>query len=80
MPIGLVNKYNAPKTILSEEWQEKRLRVTLCEGGRFAAACKREPRAVLMQGKIADYELEHGLLCIDIPDGKESTFIDIEFE
>ncbi|MEO6454625.1 MAG: Sip1-related alpha-galactosidase, partial [Ginsengibacter sp.] len=64
---GLVSKYNAPATILNEQWKGKEIAIQLYEGGSFKAYSKHIPLVVLVNGKKVDFTYEHQLLNFDIP-------------
>ncbi|HEX8314928.1 MAG TPA: Sip1-related alpha-galactosidase, partial [Flavisolibacter sp.] len=64
---GLVNKYNAPATIVKEEWKAKTVAVTLYEGGTFKAYSKLKPAKVLVNGKEQSFSYAGNLLSLDIP-------------
>jgi raffinose synthase len=50
--LGLTNKYNAPKTILSQDISQNEFTVTLPEGGTFGAYLPRAPRQVEVDGQV----------------------------
>jgi hypothetical protein len=49
--IGLINKYNAPKTITSQSLTANSMEVTLAEGGTFGAYLQKAPSRVEVDGK-----------------------------
>ncbi|MDD4923137.1 MAG: Sip1-related alpha-galactosidase, partial [Bacteroidales bacterium] len=48
--IGLVNKYNAPKTILSSNISDNKIEVRLLEGGLFKAVLPSKPKGAMVNG------------------------------
>ena len=66
--LGLTDKYNAPATILKEEWNNNKVAVTLYEGGTFKAYSQRRPSKIMLNGKVVpDYVLNDHQLTINIP-------------
>lgn len=67
--LGLVNKYNAPKTVLKQTLTDKELEVTLYEDGIFAAYLAKQPKQIAVDGVIQTpdkYTWENGLLKLNI--------------
>ena len=64
---GLVNKYNAPATILSEKWSGKDLAITLYEGGTFKAYSKAKPRKIVIENKEQSFSYINNMVTIDVP-------------
>ncbi|HTE23790.1 Sip1-related alpha-galactosidase [Flavitalea sp.] len=66
--LGLTDKYNAPATILKEEWKNNNISVTLYEGGTFKAYSKLKPSRILINGKpVREYLFQDNLLTLEIP-------------
>ncbi|HZL08644.1 MAG TPA: Sip1-related alpha-galactosidase [Prolixibacteraceae bacterium] len=61
--IGLVNKYNAPKTIVHSKIGKDKIEVQLVEGGIFKAILQSKPVLVMVNNiPIKDYSYENGIL------------------
>ncbi len=65
--LGLTDKYNAPGTVLKEAVAPGAIKGEVREGGAFAAAVKKRPRAVRIDGKEASYVLFGSLLTMEVP-------------
>ncbi|MEO6328107.1 MAG: Sip1-related alpha-galactosidase [Ginsengibacter sp.] len=66
--LGLTNKYNAPATILKEEWSSNKVTIVLYEGGMFKAYCNKRSLKITLNGKaISGYVLKNQELTINIP-------------
>jgi hypothetical protein len=68
-PLGLINKYNAPKTITRQSLTANALEVTLAEGGTFGAYLKKAPVRVEVDGKALtgqQYRYEGQLLSVEL--------------
>jgi hypothetical protein len=63
---GLVNKYNAPATIESEQWKGNTVSVRLFEGGMFKAYSFKRPRSVMVNGKETAFTFSEHLLQIEV--------------
>ena len=70
-PIGLVNKYNAPATVLESEQAADRLTVKVYEGGRIAVAAEHRPSGVLVDGTGHAFEYRDNLVLVEIQTGDE---------
>lgn len=77
-PLGLVNKYNAPATVLESEQAADRLTVKVYEGGRFAVAAERRPAGVLVDGKDHPFDYQNHLVVVDIEAGDQPAAHTIE--
>lgn len=65
--LGLTEKYNAPATVLKEDWSNRKVRVMLYEGGTFSAWSAKKPRKVLVNGKPVDgFRFHENLLTVAI--------------
>jgi hypothetical protein len=65
--LGLTNKYNAPATILNEEWKPKSIAITLYEGGLFKAYSNKKPSKIMVNGKhLTNYTYNNKDLSINI--------------
>ncbi len=65
--LGLTNKYNAPATVLNEEWKVGMVKIDLYEGGNFKAYCERAPSRITVNGKRKrEYTFTNHLLTIAI--------------
>jgi len=70
-PLGLIQKYNAPATILKIEKENRQINISLHEGGAFEAYCAEKPILIAVNGKrINEFEYKNGILHVDIPDIK----------
>ena len=76
--LGLVNKYNAPATLLKSTVSAKSIDATLYEGGRFAAVAATAPRSVKVDGKETPFTYAGKLLSVDIPVGGERKDVRVE--
>jgi len=65
-PIGLINKYNSAATLLSVKRFSNDIKVTLYEGGIFAAAAKQRPKAIKVDGKMHSFDYKNGLVKVNI--------------
>jgi raffinose synthase len=66
-PIGIVDKLIAPKTI--EWWKREgnRVKVSLKQGGNFAAYCEELPISVKVRDKNLNFEYKDGWLSVNVP-------------
>jgi Alpha-galactosidase len=65
--IGLVNKYNAPKTILNSKVENNKIEVNLMEGGTFKALLPSKPVSILANDvPVKNYTFENGVLTANI--------------
>lgn len=64
---GLTNKYNAPATIVGEEWAGRQVMVRLYEPGTFKAYATKSPRRVSVKGEALKFSFENNLLTVEIP-------------
>jgi hypothetical protein len=70
--LGLTNKYNAPATILNEEWKPKSIAITLYEGGLFKAYSIKKPSKIMVNGKqVTNYTYNNKELAINIAKQKK---------
>ena len=68
--IGLVNKYNAPKTIVSSQIRKNKVELTLQEGGTFKAFLPSMPVLVTVNDTLLeDYMFEKGIFTAEISSG-----------
>jgi hypothetical protein len=65
--IGLVDKYNAPASVLSSMISKKEIIATVYEGGRFAAVVSGRPAGVSVAGRTIPYTLKDALLLVTLP-------------
>jgi hypothetical protein len=77
--IGLVNKYNAPASLLEVSNTSTKVSATLYEGGTFAAIVISQPKKVKVNGAIAEYSYTNNLLTIEIPVKEKNCKVEIEF-
>ena len=80
--IGLINKYNAPATILSQNLGKDKFQVTVADFGKFAAVIPKEPKSVLCDGKQMDFNYKNKLLTVEIlrEQTRRNHKIEIEWE
>jgi len=65
--IGLLNKYNSPKTILSFNIEKERILVKLNESGLFGAVLPHIPQKVFLNGELfKDYTFQDGVFKMTI--------------
>jgi raffinose synthase len=81
---GLIDKYNAPKTILRQVLGKKEIRALLVQGGDFAAVLPKAPKAVFVDGigQPEDaYSFSRGFFEIRLPSkgGRENVEIQIAY-
>jgi hypothetical protein len=77
--LGLVNKYNAPATIVSEKWNGRKVLLTLYEGGYFKAYCKTKPRNIMIGQNVATFTYRDGIVAVDVPAALRKPVITIVF-
>ena len=65
--IGLINKYNAPSTIINETIDGEKATIELYEGGKFAAYMAKVPKGVLLGDQKLIYTYKDGLLEVEVP-------------
>jgi raffinose synthase len=76
--LGLINKYNGPKTIKKETIDDKSVKIELYEGGTYAAYSERKPSSVATEeGKLLNFTFKNGLLKVEVP--LEVTKLKINF-
>lgn len=79
--IGLVNKYNAPKTILSSKIDKKRIEVHLIEGGTFKAIVPKKPVSVLFNNvPVNNFNYDDKLFTVDLKsENSENSILILNF-
>ena len=75
--IGLIDKYNAPATLLRSSVKEGVISALLYEGGRFAAVGPRAPLSVTAGGLEVPFTYDGGLIIAQIPQGREAGTTDV---
>ncbi len=70
--IGLVEKYNAPATVLTSKVTAMDILATVYEGGKFAALCSHSPRMVTVDGRQIPFRYDGKVVLVSIPPGKKS--------
>jgi hypothetical protein len=63
---GLVNKYNAPATIISEKYLADKIELSLYEGGVFKAYSKERPSSLLINGKEQPFTYKDQIISAEI--------------
>lgn len=77
-PLGLLDKYNAPATIVQSKVSQNMLDVTLYEGGRFGCVCASKPARVEVNGQVVtDWTFKSPLLVINLPEGSKEPQLKI---
>jgi raffinose synthase len=79
---GLINKYNAPKTILSTQCFNNRVAIQLAESGTFAAFSAKKPVGIMVNDKAINTSLVQysgGLLLLSLPITSKYVRIEIEY-
>jgi raffinose synthase len=76
---GLVNKYNAPATIVSEQWNGNGVSVKLYEGGMFKAYSVKKPASVRVNGKEKLFSFKDNLLNVTV-DSNEKPVVEIRWK
>ncbi|MBN2262113.1 MAG: hypothetical protein JW735_04315 [Prolixibacteraceae bacterium] len=64
--IGLANKFNAPKTVLSSKIGKKQIDVELIEGGTFKAVLQNKPSSVTVNNEIWPFAFNESILTVEI--------------
>lgn len=65
--LGLTEKYNAPATILKENWSNRKVSITLYEGGTFSAWSAKKPGKVVVNGKpVNDFVFHENQLTVAV--------------
>jgi hypothetical protein len=78
---GLIDKYNAPKTILQQTIGKREIRAVLLQGGDFAAVLPRAPKAVFVNGigqPEEAYSFSRGFFEIRLPSGGGREKVEIQ--
>jgi len=65
--LGLINKYNAPATILMETWNAKVVSIQLYEGGSFKAYSETKPKRILLNNKEQPFSYTDKAILVEIP-------------
>ena len=65
--LGLVDKYNAPASVVRQRVSASRIEATIREGGKFAAVISANPVSVKVNGKEFAYNVDGKLIFINIP-------------
>ena len=78
--LGLIDKYNAPGTIVEQRVSAGGMNVTLADHGVFGAIVSQAPKRVSIDGEIGEFQLEDGLLTIEIAKEKIRKNHTIEIE
>ncbi len=76
-PFGLVNKYNAPATIVNDKWIGKKVEITLYEGGTFKAYSKVKPKKILIDSKEQSFSYSDDIISIDVPESLQKPIVAI---
>jgi raffinose synthase len=69
--IGLINKYNSPKTILKQSISDRKIEATLAESGPIALYTESVPREVRINGEAIGqdkFSFQNNLLIINVPE------------
>lgn len=77
---GLVNKYNAPATIINEKWTGKEIEIQLYEGGTFKAYSKRKPQRMTVNGKAQTFSYKDNIIAAEIPATSKRPLIHFSWE
>ena len=74
--IGLVNKYNAPATIVNSKIEKKKVEVTLREGGTFKALFPKKPVSITVNNIPFDqFSFADGLFTAEISSGTKTEVV-----
>jgi len=76
--VGLIDKYNAPATLLRSAVDGGAITALLYEGGKFAAVGPRPPLSVTADGKDVPFTCAGGLIIARIPQQAESGKIIVQ--
>ena len=79
VPIGLISKFNTPKTIRSMSYNDDKLTVTVLGEGPLAVASTIKPYKVKGSSGELSFQYQNQLLMIDIPKTKKEQTIEIYF-
>ena len=71
-PVGLIDKYNAPATLLSSSVEDGVISADVRERGRFAAVGPRAPSVVTVDGKDVPFTFNGGLITVQMPRAGET--------
>ena len=64
--IGLVNKYNAPKTIMNVKIEDQKITVQLNGDGKFKALLPKAPQSVLVNGiSVTSFSFDKGIFTVE---------------
>jgi raffinose synthase len=79
--IGLIDKYNAPATLLGSSVRSGVISAVLYERGKFAAVGPQAPLGVYADGKEVPFTYSGGLIIAQIPPGEEAgkTNVQVRF-
>ncbi len=80
---GLINKYNAPKTILSTQNIQNTIEVILAESGIFAAYSANKPSAIRINGSVissSSIQYNDSMLLLILPDTGENVSIQLDYK
>ncbi len=79
-PVGIIDKYNPPAAIASWKQEEKRVLVSVYEGGRFTMMSERKPKSVSIGAKPQPFTCRDIVLSIEVPfEANRIQTIEIDF-
>jgi raffinose synthase len=81
-PFGLINKYNALKTILSTRFLSNKVELKLAESGTFAAYSAQQPVAIRVNGALlntSSFQYTGALLILTLPEDNGVVRIVMEY-
>jgi len=78
--LGLVNKYNAPATIVTQDITSSVIKAVVPEGGVFGAIVQSKPKKVSVNGENVTANYNNHLLTIEIPMTEKQTRFAIEIQ
>jgi raffinose synthase len=67
-PLGLIEKYNAPATIIRQHNEAHKLEITLYEGGLFKCYCTSAPKSILINDRpFINYQFQNHIAIMMVP-------------
>jgi raffinose synthase len=78
--IGLTDKYNAPATVLKQEWKGKNVSLRFYEGGNFSGYAKTKPSGIRINGQAASFTFEDNMIRVSIPKSADRKDVVVEVE
>lgn len=79
--LGLIDKYNAPGTVLETNIMDGSMKVTVADHGLFSAIIPASPKNVQIDGMNSEFEFNNELLTVKIPeeDKRRNHLIEVQW-